>query len=37
VLLIGVEIPLGEVPKHEENLRATIAQWRTWLPAEALA
>jgi MOSC domain-containing protein YiiM len=26
-----LEIPLGEVPQYEENLRAGIAQWRTWL------
>ena len=26
-----LEIPLGEVPQYEENLRAAVAQWRTWL------
>jgi len=26
-----LEISLGEVPQHEENLRAAVAQWRTWL------
>jgi MOSC domain-containing protein YiiM len=26
-----LEIPLAEVPPHEENLRAAVAQWRTWL------
>jgi MOSC domain-containing protein YiiM len=26
-----LEIPLGEVPQHEENLHAGIALWRTWL------
>jgi MOSC domain-containing protein YiiM len=26
-----MEISLGEVPQHEENLRAAVAQWRTWL------
>jgi MOSC domain-containing protein YiiM len=26
-----LEIPLGEVPQHEENLRAAVGQWRTWL------
>jgi MOSC domain-containing protein YiiM len=26
-----LEIPLGEVPQPEENLRAAVAQWRTWL------
>jgi MOSC domain-containing protein YiiM len=26
-----LEIPLGEVPQQEENLRAAVAQWRTWL------
>src|SRR5688572_5274968 len=27
-----LEIPLDEVPQqHEENLRAAVAQWRTWL------
>ena len=26
-----LEIPLGEVPQREENLRAAVAQWRTWL------
>jgi MOSC domain-containing protein YiiM len=26
-----LEIPLGEVPEPEENLRAAVAQWRTWL------
>ena len=26
-----LEIPLGEVPQHEENLHAAVAQWRTWL------
>jgi MOSC domain-containing protein YiiM len=26
-----LEIPLGEVPQHEENLPAAVAQWRTWL------
>jgi MOSC domain-containing protein YiiM len=26
-----LEIPPGDVPQHEENLRAAVAQWRTWL------
>ncbi len=26
-----LEIPRGEVPQPEENLRAAVAQWRTWL------
>ena len=26
-----LEIPLGEVPQHEESLRAAVGQWRTWL------
>jgi MOSC domain-containing protein YiiM len=26
-----LEIPLGELPQPEENLRAAVAQWRTWL------
>src|SRR5207342_549701 len=26
-----LEIPLGDVPKNEEDLRAAVAQWRTWL------
>jgi MOSC domain-containing protein YiiM len=26
-----LEIPLNEVPLQEENLRAAVAQWRTWL------
>jgi MOSC domain-containing protein YiiM len=26
-----LEIPLGEVPQNEENLRAAVGQWRTWL------
>jgi hypothetical protein len=26
-----LEIPLGGVPQHEENLRAAVGQWRTWL------
>jgi MOSC domain-containing protein YiiM len=26
-----LEIPLGEVPRHEEKLHAAVAQWRTWL------
>jgi MOSC domain-containing protein YiiM len=26
-----LEIPLGEVPQQEEDLRAAVAQWRTWL------
>jgi MOSC domain-containing protein YiiM len=26
-----LEIPHSEVPQHEENLRAAVAQWRTWL------
>ena len=26
-----LEIPLGEVPQHEEDLRAAVGQWRTWL------
>src|SRR4029453_15256393 len=26
-----LEIPLGEVPQQQENLRAAVAQWRTWL------
>ena len=26
-----LEISLGEVPQPEENLRAAVAQWRTWL------
>ena len=26
-----LEIPLGEVPQHEENLRAAVTEWRTWL------
>jgi MOSC domain-containing protein YiiM len=26
-----LEIPLGEVPQHEEDLSAAVAQWRTWL------
>jgi len=26
-----LEISLSEVPQHEENLRAAVAQWRTWL------
>ena len=26
-----LEIPLGDVPKNEESLRAAVAQWRTWL------
>src|SRR5215207_8714349 len=26
-----LEIPLGEVPQHEDNLRAAVAEWRTWL------
>jgi MOSC domain-containing protein YiiM len=26
-----LEIPLGEVPQQVENLRAAVAQWRTWL------
>jgi MOSC domain-containing protein YiiM len=26
-----LEIPLGEVPQHEENLRAAVGQWRSWL------
>jgi MOSC domain-containing protein YiiM len=26
-----LEIPLGEVPQHEENLHAAVAHWRTWL------
>jgi MOSC domain-containing protein YiiM len=26
-----LEIPLGEVPQHEGNLRAAVGQWRTWL------
>ena len=26
-----LEIPVGEVPQHEENLRAAVAEWRTWL------
>jgi MOSC domain-containing protein YiiM len=26
-----LEIPDSEVPQHEENLRAAIMQWRTWL------
>jgi MOSC domain-containing protein YiiM len=26
-----LEIPLGEVPQHQENLRAAVGQWRTWL------
>ena len=32
-----LEIPLGEVPQHEENLRAAVGQWRTWLAGEASA
>jgi len=26
-----LEIPLGEVPQPEENLRAAVSEWRTWL------
>jgi MOSC domain-containing protein YiiM len=26
-----LEIPLGDVPQHEGDLRAAVAQWRTWL------
>ena len=26
-----LEIPLGELPQQEENLRAAVAHWRTWL------
>ena len=26
-----LEIPLGEVPQHEDSLRAAVGQWRTWL------
>ena len=26
-----LEMPVGEVPQHRENLHAAIAQWRTWL------
>ena len=26
-----LEVPLGEVPQHQENLRAAVGQWRTWL------
>jgi MOSC domain-containing protein YiiM len=26
-----LEIPLGEVPQPEEDLRGAVAQWRTWL------
>jgi MOSC domain-containing protein YiiM len=26
-----LEIPLGEVPQREANLRAAVGQWRTWL------
>ena len=26
-----LEIPLGEVPQPEDNLRAAVGQWRTWL------
>jgi MOSC domain-containing protein YiiM len=26
-----LEIPLGEVPQHEENLHAAVVRWRTWL------
>ena len=26
-----LEIPLGEVPQQEENLRAAVGEWRTWL------
>jgi MOSC domain-containing protein YiiM len=26
-----LEIPLGEVPQQEANLRDAVAQWRTWL------
>ena len=26
-----LEIPLGEVPQPEEDLRAAVGQWRTWL------
>ena len=26
-----LEIPLGGVPQHEEDLGAAVAQWRTWL------
>jgi MOSC domain-containing protein YiiM len=31
-----LEIPLGEVPQQEENLRAAVAQWRTWLAARGV-
>jgi MOSC domain-containing protein YiiM len=26
-----LEISLGDVPQHQDNLRAAVAQWRTWL------
>jgi MOSC domain-containing protein YiiM len=26
-----LEIPVGEVPQHDDDLRAAVAQWRTWL------
>ncbi|HJY44617.1 MAG TPA: hypothetical protein VJ301_08335, partial [Propionibacteriaceae bacterium] len=26
-----LEIALGEVPQQQENLRAAVTQWRTWL------
>ena len=26
-----LEIALGEVPQHQESLRAAVTQWRTWL------
>jgi MOSC domain-containing protein YiiM len=26
-----LEIPLNEVPQHQDDLRAAITQWRTWL------
>ena len=31
MLVLGLEIALGEVPQHEESLRAAVTQWRTWL------
>src|SRR5207342_2131774 len=31
-----LEIPLGEVPQHAENLRAAVAQWRTWLAGRGM-
>jgi MOSC domain-containing protein YiiM len=31
-----LEIALGEVPQHPENLRAAVAQWRTWLAGRGI-